>query len=60
MVAGGASNAIVRSIIISFIHCYITGTLINIDLKSGATQYEKFGPNPRVIVDIFLDPKMEA
>lgn len=37
-----------------------TGTLLNIDLKSGATHYEKFGPNPRVIIDILLDPKMEA
>ena len=61
MVAGGASNTIVRSIVIFVIHYYITtGTPLNIDLKSGATHYEKFGPNPRVIIDILLDLKMEA
>jgi len=41
--------------------CYITTrSLLKLNLESGATLYKKFGPNPRIIINILVDPNMEV
>jgi len=37
-----------------------TRTLLKLDLETGATLYEKFGANPRIITSILFNPEMEA
>ena len=39
---------------------HITRSVLNLDLESGMILLRKFGPNPRIIVDILVKPNMEA
>ena len=39
---------------------HITRSVLNLDLESGMILLRKFGPNPRIIVDILIKPNMEA
>jgi len=46
---------------LSVVRCYITTrSLLKLNLESGATLYKKFGPNPRIIINILVDPSMEV